>query len=49
MKHVLAVFFESSVKLSNADGMVVCNYDSIEEVFNWITSKICLDNSYANS
>lgn len=34
MKQMLAVFWESSVKWNNADGMVVYNCDSIWEVFN---------------
>lgn len=46
---MLGVPWELSVKLNNADGMAVCNYDSIQVVFNWITSKMHLDNSYANS
>lgn len=29
IKQMLAVFWESSVKLNKADGMVVCSYDSI--------------------
>lgn len=29
IKQMSAVLWESSVKLNNADGMAVCNYDSI--------------------